>query len=427
MRARRLAGRLGAQVRDRLREVAARAAARGMRAWLVGGVVRDLLLDQPLGDLDLAIEGDARSLARDLVRAGDATLVRESQDFGTATLRFPDAGLVDLAMARRESYRHPAALPTVEPGSLEQDLLRRDFTINSMAVSLDPRSFGALLDPTRGIADLERRRIRILHDGSFLDDPTRALRAVRFAVRLGFSLDPHTARRMREAATAGVFERLSPLRLRRELELLFDEPRWSASARLLARHGLWTVVIPDLAPKQPELAGLARLETAAARAKLAGAAADLEPWVLVLAWIARELDDAARARLVARLRPGRHAAADLAESAGRARAILNDLRADGSPAPSAVQRACAEHSPAAWLLALAEAPRGALSRALRRFVERDSRVRLDIDGRDLLRAGIAPGPAVAVGLRAALAARLDGSAPDRARQLRVALAAAGGA
>ena len=427
MRARRLAGRLGAEVRRRLRQVAARAATRGMRAWLVGGVVRDLLLDQPLGDLDLAIEGDARSLARDLVRAGDATLVRESQDFGTATLRFPDAGLVDLAMARRESYRRPAALPTVEPGSLEQDLLRRDFTINSMAVSLDPRSFGALLDPTGGLADLERRRIRILHDGSFLDDPTRALRAVRFAVRLGFSLDPHTARRMREAAAAGVFERLSPVRLRRELELLFDEPRWSASARLLGRHGLWTVVIPDLAPKQPELAGLARLETAAARAKLAGAAAHLEPWVLVLAWIARELDDAARARLVARLRPNRHAAADLAESASRARAILNELRADESPAPSAVQRACAEHSPAAWLLALAEAPRGALSRALRRFVERDSRVRLDIDGRDLLRAGIAPGPAVAAGLRAALAARLDGSAPDRARQLRVALAAAGGA
>lgn len=427
MRARRLAGRLGTQVRERLREVAARAATRGMRAWLVGGVVRDLLLDRPLGDLDLAIEGDARSLARDLARAGAATLVRESKDFGTATLRFPDGGLVDLAMARRESYRHPGALPTVEPGSLEEDLLRRDFTINSLAVSLDPPSFGALLDPAGGIADLERRRIRILHDGSFLDDPTRALRAVRFAVRFGFSLDPHTARRMREAAATGVFDRLSPVRLRRELELLFEEPRWSTSARLLGRHGLWTVVSPELAPKPLELARLGRLETAAARAKVAGSAADLEPWVLVLAWIARELDDAARARLVARLRPTRRAAADLAESASGARAILSDLRTDEKPAPSAVQRACATHSPAAWLLALADAPRGAVSRALRRFVERDSRVRLDIDGRDLLRAGIAPGPAVATGLRAALAARLDGSAPDRARQLRVALAAARGA
>ena len=397
-----------------------------MSMWLVGGVVRDLLLERPLGDVDLAVEGDARALARDLARSGAARLVRESE-FGTATLSFPDAGSVDLATLRRERYRHPAALPTVEPGSLREDLLRRDFTINSMALSLEPRSFGALIDPSGGAEDLARRRIRILHDASFLDDPTRALRGVRFAVRLRFALERRTAQRMREAAAAGVFDALSASRLRRELELLFEEPRWPASARLLSRYGLWRAVSPALAPQPAEIARLARLEAAAARTRSAEAALRLEPWVLVVAWLARDLDGAARERLVARLRPSRSAAADLREAAGEAREIVDELRAAPALAPSAVQRACAARSPAAWLLALARAPDAALSRALERFLARDRLVRLEIDGRDLLRGGIPPGPAVAAGLRAALAARLDGRAPDRRAQLRLALDAARGA
>jgi tRNA nucleotidyltransferase (CCA-adding enzyme) len=185
-------------------------------AYLVGGAVRDLLLDAKTRDIDIAVEGDARSAARAVAdRLGGQ--VRGYERFGTADVLMPDNTIYHLATTREETYDAPGALPTVTPASLAEDLRRRDFTVNTLAVGLTGDDLGHLYDPFGGLADLESKAIRVLHDRSFLDDPTRLLRAVRYATRLEFGLDPETERLAREAVAADALSTVSGKRIRADL------------------------------------------------------------------------------------------------------------------------------------------------------------------------------------------------------------------
>ena len=192
---------------------------RGEHLYLVGGVVRDLILGRPNFDLDLVVEGEAEELARSLVQARGGEVVMRSQ-FGTVKVRYGDLTL-DFATARSESYSRPGALPTVSKGSIKEDLLRRDFTINAMAMKLDPEGFGEVLDPCGGQKDIEGQCIRILHEKSFIDDATRMLRAIRYEQRLGFRIEPKTEGLLRR--DIAMLNMISGDRLRRELELIFKE------------------------------------------------------------------------------------------------------------------------------------------------------------------------------------------------------------
>ncbi|MFH1652024.1 MAG: hypothetical protein ABID87_08000 [Chloroflexota bacterium] len=192
---------------------------RGVQLYLVGGVVRDLLLGRPNLDLDLVVEGDAIGLARQLARTRRGKVVTHPR-FGTAKLQWRQ-GSVDLATARTETYRKPGALPTVQPGSLEEDLFRRDFTINALAVRLNPDGYGELLDRHGGEGDLEQKLIRVLHERSFIDDATRIWRGLRYEQRLDFRF---------EAGTLGLLKRdinmldtVSGDRTRHELEMVLKE------------------------------------------------------------------------------------------------------------------------------------------------------------------------------------------------------------
>src|SRR5947208_2631577 len=207
---------------ERLREAAA-----GLPAYLVGGAVRDLLLGRPRADIDVAVEGNVEELARRL--GGDA---RTHARFATATVRV-DGLEVDLAATRSETYPHPGALPEVQPASLSDDLARRDFTINAMAVPLGspPR----LIDPYGGVGDLERGELRILHRRSFADDPTRALRAARYTARYSFALEPETERLLRDADLSTV----SGDRVEAELRKLAAEPEARRGFERLAEWGLF--------------------------------------------------------------------------------------------------------------------------------------------------------------------------------------------
>ncbi|MBC8077577.1 MAG: CCA tRNA nucleotidyltransferase, partial [Chloroflexales bacterium] len=208
------------------------AAADGARLALVGGSVRDLALALPLDyDLDLVVEGDAPTLARRLARQLNGTVEAEHAAFGTATLRAPlgeRAALIDVTSARRETYAHPAALPAVAPAALDDDLVRRDFSLNAMALELFPDSLSdllaRLLDPLGGLRDLEAGQLRVLHDASFRDDPTRILRGLRLAARLGLHWEPHTNKLLRGALDDGMLERTSPERVCAELCLALAEP-----------------------------------------------------------------------------------------------------------------------------------------------------------------------------------------------------------
>lgn len=193
-----------------------------MSVYLVGGFVRDLIMGLENLDSDIAVEGDGIKFAEALAAKSGSRLVRHRR-FGTATVVIRAHLKVDISTARRESYPAPAALPVVEPGRMQDDLARRDFTINAMAASLNKDSFGKLLDLFSGRSDIREKNIRILHDLSFIDDPTRMLRAIRFQKRYNFKIEPRTLRLLKEAARLKMLEKVHPHRLRDELILILKE------------------------------------------------------------------------------------------------------------------------------------------------------------------------------------------------------------
>jgi len=203
----------------KLREIALE---QSLPLYLVGGPVRDILMGMPIKDLDLVLEGDAPSLAARLAEEMDGRLVVHPS-FGTASVVIEDA-TTDLVTARRETYRSPGALPDVTPSRIDDDLARRDFTINALALPLGQES-PEILDPHGGIEDMRLGVVRVLRDASFIDDPTRLLRAVRYEQRLGFRIEAGTLVRLEEAVVNGCLSTVSGDRLRHELERIFEEDR----------------------------------------------------------------------------------------------------------------------------------------------------------------------------------------------------------
>lgn len=239
-----------------------------MRLWLVGGVVRDLVQGVvPQRDLDLAVDGDTATLVPALAAALGGRVIAQHDAFGTATLALarppaPDL-LLDLARTRRESYPQPATLPVVQPAGIATDLARRDFSINAMAIELpvaphsDPLHTGDLLDPFGGQADLHAGVLRLLHGASLRDDPTRMLRGVRLAARLGFALAPDTLHQIYDALQQGYLHLLTPERIRNELCLALAEPDPAAVLQQAHPLGLLPQLVPGLR-WQPEQSALLR-------------------------------------------------------------------------------------------------------------------------------------------------------------------------
>ncbi|TRZ94023.1 MAG: CCA tRNA nucleotidyltransferase [Dehalococcoidia bacterium] len=214
----------------------------GLELYVVGGVVRDLLLGRANFDLDLVVEGDAVKLAQELAKESQASLTVHPH-FGTAKLSYTSFSF-DIATARRESYSCPGALPSVKPGSLTDDLCRRDFSINTMALCLTPQRFGELIDLYHGKDDLDNRLIRILHPNSFIDDATRILRGLRYEQRLGFKLEAKTAELLRR--DEAMLDTISGDRLRHELELILKEDCPERVLKRAAELGVLTKLHPSL-------------------------------------------------------------------------------------------------------------------------------------------------------------------------------------
>lgn len=247
-----LRNRFPGEILDLLQEAGETAESLKSSAYLVGGSVRDMLRGEENLDMDIVIEGDGIEFARHFGRRLGAR-VHAHERFGTAKLIMGDMKL-DIATARTEYYESPAALPRVEMSSIKKDLYRRDFTINTLAVKLNPGDFGKLVDFFGGQRDIKEKTIRVLHNLSFVEDPTRALRAFRFAERFGFKLSKHTENLIRSTLKMNLFDRLSGARLHEELILIFGEKDPAAVIRRLAESGLLAVIHPKL--------GLsARLET----------------------------------------------------------------------------------------------------------------------------------------------------------------------
>ena len=350
---------------------------------LVGGAVRDLLLGRRPREVDLVVEGDLDAAA---ARLGGTVTAHDR--FGTARVLFGDCE-IDLARARREHYLRPGALPEVEPASLEEDLRRRDVTVNAMAIGLD----GALRAVPGAVEDLEAGVLRVLHDHSFADDPTRLWRVARYAARLGFAVEPRT----RALAHAADPSTVSGDRLGAELRLALREP--DPPAALRAARDLQPRLLPEgFDPDPPGLAGaLALLPPEGRRdlVTLAAATAGMDARAL-LAWL------------------------DEMGFTGPDRDTVAAASRYSTGAPLRAARTPAE---------IARAARGAPLEAValaggenaRRWIDDLRHVRLEITGDDLLAAGVPQGPEIGERLRRALDRKLDGEVHGRSAELRAAL------
>lgn len=233
------------EIIEKLKEIGEVAEKIGMKAYLVGGTVRDMMLGYPLTDIDVVIEGNAILVGREISKINGAKF-KIHQKFLTGILQYPDGVKIDLATARKERYGAPAALPDVEASLIIYDLSRRDFTINTLIVSLNPSSFGKLYDHFGGLLDLKSKTLKVLHTLSFMEDPTRALRALRLCEKLKFKLSSVTEKLIRTAINQGAFENLSGARLWEEFTYILELPEPFSAMEKLENLGLLKVLHPSI-------------------------------------------------------------------------------------------------------------------------------------------------------------------------------------
>jgi tRNA nucleotidyltransferase (CCA-adding enzyme) len=421
--------------------VAGETAARlNMPIYFVGGLVRDLLLDKRPSDLDIVVEGDAIRLATALSqqfggqvhshdRFGTAkwattpetyTAIVDAADFPDVIVDANDGGetdrlvapeQIDFVSARKEFYRRPTALPDVEPGSIKLDLHRRDFTINTLAVRLDGDYLGQLLDFYNGRRDLRRGIIRVLHSLSFIDDPTRILRAVRLEQRLGFIIEENTAELI--AAALPLLDRVSGERIRNEIELSLNEANPVRVMERLDAIGVLAQFHPDLGWPAEAAAVFPRIPRLAADPLWGeiyhGSPAVFFYFAAWLTWFPSPIPE-----LVAtRLRVRKATLEDLLalDSLREALTVLPD-----DAPPSRIVRALNRFAPRTLLTARLLDISPAVNEWLDNYVKEWRFVRPSLTGQDLRQAGLTPGPIYTRILDQLLAARLDGEAPDEAAE-----------
>jgi tRNA nucleotidyltransferase (CCA-adding enzyme) len=373
--------------------------------YLVGGTVRDILLGEPSFDVDIVVEGDAIALAGALADELGGR-VRAHDKFGTAAVLYGEDERVDVVTARSESYDAPGALPTVEPGSIDEDLHRRDFTINAMAVSLKAEP-GLLVDPFEGRSDLEAGRIRVLHDRSFIDDPTRILRAIRYEDRYGFRMDDKTVALARDCIATGHVGDLSGARLREELIALLEEGDVSHAIPRLAELEAEKEIHPHVVADDEAVALFDRLRELNDRYQL-----NVPAWRLGIAALARELSPGEIAPWLDGLKVRRRDADQIAAAITEGPKIAQQLGAD-STTPADIVAIAEPHAPDAPLFALAlvDLPQ------LRDYFERLAGIRLEITGADVTQLGLGESPRVGEILAELRRRKLNGELEGRDDEL----------
>lgn len=370
--------------------------------YLVGGAVRDLLLGGRPFDLDLVVEGETEPV---LSRLGGETVTHDR--FGTSTATV-EGFTYDVGRARRETYSRPGALPDVTPATLDEDLGRRDFTVNAIAMALGGNTAGELRAVPAALEDLARRRLRVLHDASFIDDPTRLLRLARYRARLGFEIDDHTLELVRRALDQRALDTLTGPRVGNELRLLAADQDPIAALLALRELGLDRAIDPSFGLDDELLA----------RRAFELLPPDGRRDLLALALAGRRLTGAELRVLLDRLGFEADERDVIVAAATRAPALARSLAA--AERPSGAANAALGAPPELVALAGALGP----AETAGYWLERLRHVELEISGRDLLAAGVPEGPRVGSGLRAALLAKLDGQAESPEQELAVALEAA---
>jgi len=375
------------------------AASHGQGLYLVGGVVRDLLLGQTNLDLDLVVEGNAIELAQHLAEINQGKITTHPR-FNTAKLQW-DKWSVDLATARSETYAKPGALPAVKPSSLNNDLYRRDFTINAMAIALNPSHYGELIDQYGGRDDLEHKLIRILHEKSFIDDATRIWRGLRYEQRLNFQLEPTTLKLLKRDIP--MLDTISGDRIRYELECILQEEHPEKVLRRAEELG----VLPKLSPTLKGNGWLAEKFEEARQISSPN-----PPSIgLYLAILVYPLTNQENERLISFLRLPKSLAQTLRDTISL-KAKLPPL-ANLELSPSSVYHLIHGYNSLAIIANSLAGDSPVARQHIQLFLNKLRYVKSTLTGNDLLRMGVAPGPKMKEILQRLHEARLDGEITDK--------------
>jgi len=387
---------------------------RGEAAYAVGGFVRDLFLDSPGLDIDISIEGDGVGFAKALAEKTKSK-VEAFTHFGTSIVIIPSFGKVDVATARTESYAKPGTLPSVVKSVIAQDLFRRDFSINAMALKLAPDFFLQLLDPFNGLQDLKKGRIRALHPQSFIDDPTRVFRAVRFEQRFQKHIEPMTRKWLLDSLKRRSLNTVSGERLRNEFHLIFKEPHPEKAVWRLHELGVLPKVHPSLGLSAAAKKTLPRVAAAIQFFRERKIAIEDEKMVWFQAMLARSTAKQIRA-LSKRLMLSRHEQKVVFQSADASPSLLKRLgRKDLTP--SRMYEMLSPLLPEVRCYLVAAASDG-LREKMMGYLLKIQKLRPWIRGRDLQSLGIPPGFRYSYILLEALNGQLNGKFKNRKQAFR---------
>jgi tRNA nucleotidyltransferase (CCA-adding enzyme) len=393
----------------------------GYKIYAVGGFVRDILLSRPNLDIDLVVEGDGIRFARELAKVRQGR-VKEHLKFKTAVVVFPDGQRIDVATARLEYYEYPTALPTVELSSIKMDLYRRDFTINALALNLSPGHFGQLMDFFGAQRDIKEKIIRVLHSLSFVEDPTRILRAVRFEQRFSFRIGGQTMKLIKNAVQLNLFAKLSGRRLAHELQLILNEDNVLESLNRLQELKLLFAIHPQLNQDSERLRILMELHKVHNWYALLYLEPAVNTWWLYMLGLTMgaerdQLEDICR-RLAFLERDLRDFLA-LRDHLGEALAKLMTWQ-DGNSSLSDLYLVLDQLPLEGVLFLMARSRRDVMRKNISQYLTRLRSQEMLIDGADLKGLGLRDGPGFAKVLRKVRAASVDGAATTREKQLELA-------
>lgn len=388
----------------------------GYKAYAVGGFIRDLLLRRSNLDIDIVVEGDGIRFARAFAEKYGVR-ARCHKKFNTAVLIFPDGLKVDVATARLEYYQYPAALPVVQFGSLKMDLYRRDFTINTLAVALNPEEFGELIDFFGGQKDIKDKAVRVLHNLSFVEDPTRILRAVRFEQRFSFKVGKQTAGLMRNTVKMGLLSKLGGHRLFHELQQILMEEDPLPAIRRMGEFEVLAAFHPSLRYDAHMQALFARVKEVISWYELSFLDEPLESWWVYFLVLFSRLSRKELKQVLDRLEIPLSRQERIVWTYNRVDHLLGTFFRLPDPRPSDIYRALQPFRPEELLFLMVQATCEDVRRIVSHYCHRYRHVQTELKGRDLKAMGFPPGPLYSRILNDLLDARLNGQVRSRAEEL----------
>lgn len=384
------------------------ASSHGFKAYAVGGFVRDLILRRDNLDIDIVIEGGNGIIFAEDLAGRKGAKVKVHHRFKTAVIVFPDGFKVDVATARLEYYERPGALPTVEQSSLKLDLYRRDFIINTLAIALNPDKFGELIDFFGAQKDLKEKTIRVLHNLSFIEDPTRMLRAVRFSEKFDFRIGKHTLNLLKNSVKLDIFKSVSGARIADELRNILEEETSSKSLKRLSELGLLNLIHPSIVWDKDEESLFEKASDALAWYELLYTKDHVERWLVLFLALTDRLNEAELSQLLKRLVISGKKRMDVISSRGEALKVLGKMSTGQVRKASALYDALSPLHVELILYLMAKAQRESLRKAFSRYITKLRHARTILKGTDLKRLGVEQGPVMGQILKELLKRRLDG-------------------